>query len=39
MKIRFVHFLKMMLIGHVLDHMLNNVLNDMIIGLVTTALQ
>ena len=34
MKIRFVRFLKIMLIGHVLDH----VLDHMILGLVTTVL-
>ena len=34
-KIRFVYFLKIMLI----DHMLDYVLNDMILDLVTTALQ
>ena len=34
MKIRFVCFLKMILVGHILDH----VLDHMIIGLVTMAL-
>ena len=35
MKIRFDRFLKMMLLGHMLDH----VLDQMILGTVTTALQ
>ena len=34
MKIRFVYFLKMMSVGHVLDY----VLDYMILGLMTTAL-
>ena len=39
MKIRFVCFLKMMLVGHVLDHLLDHMLDHMIIDLVTKALQ
>ena len=35
MKIRFIYFLKMMSMSHVLDH----VLDHMILGLVTMALQ
>ena len=35
MKIRFICFLKIILVGHVLDHMLDHI----IIGLVITALQ
>ena len=38
MKIRFVCF-EMMWVGHVLDHVPGHVLDHMIIGLVTTALQ
>ena len=37
-KIRFVCFLKMMWVGHVLDHMPDHVLDHMIIGFVTMAL-
>ena len=38
MKVSFVCFLKMILIGHVLDYVLDHVLDHMIIDLVTTAL-
>ena len=38
-KIRFVCFLKMMWMRHVLDYVPDHVLDHMIIGLMTTALQ